>query len=119
MPGNLDLAGAAPLLCAGTTTHSPLRRRGAGKGKKVGVVGLGGLGHMGVKVPATLMFAAHAADPKVHACHHAAGAWSSTFSVGASQTTNKVAPVGLLQLWMLPGGYTTSSPWLCWPNSSW
>jgi uncharacterized zinc-type alcohol dehydrogenase-like protein len=49
VPGNLDLAGAAPLLCAGITTYSPLRRAGAGKGKKVGVVGLGGLGHMGVK----------------------------------------------------------------------
>jgi uncharacterized zinc-type alcohol dehydrogenase-like protein len=49
VPGNLDLAGAAPLLCAGITTWSPLRRSGAGQGKKVGVVGLGGLGHMGVK----------------------------------------------------------------------
>ena len=49
VPKNLDLAGAAPLLCAGITTYSPLRHWGAGKGKKVGVVGLGGLGHMGVK----------------------------------------------------------------------
>jgi uncharacterized zinc-type alcohol dehydrogenase-like protein len=49
VPGNLDLAGAAPLLCAGITTYSPLRHWGVGKGKKVGVVGLGGLGHMGVK----------------------------------------------------------------------
>ncbi len=49
IPTNLDLAGAAPLLCAGITTWSPLRRQGVGKGKKVGVVGLGGLGHMGVK----------------------------------------------------------------------
>jgi uncharacterized zinc-type alcohol dehydrogenase-like protein len=46
---NLDLAGAAPLLCAGITTYSPLRHWGVTKGKKVGVVGLGGLGHMGVK----------------------------------------------------------------------
>ena len=44
-----DLAGVAPLLCAGITTYSPLRRWGASKGKKVGVVGLGGLGHMAVK----------------------------------------------------------------------
>jgi uncharacterized zinc-type alcohol dehydrogenase-like protein len=50
VPANLDPAGAAPLLCAGITTYSPLRRQGAGKGKKVGVVGLGGLGHMGVKL---------------------------------------------------------------------
>ncbi|MGA7577099.1 MAG: NAD(P)-dependent alcohol dehydrogenase [Desulfobaccales bacterium] len=49
VPANLDPAGAAPLLCAGITTYSPLRRGGVTKGKKVGVVGLGGLGHMGVK----------------------------------------------------------------------
>jgi alcohol dehydrogenase (NADP+) len=49
VPSNLDLAGAAPLLCAGITTYSPLRHWGVGKGKKVGVVGLGGLGHMAVK----------------------------------------------------------------------
>lgn len=45
----LDLAAVAPLLCAGITTYSPLRHWGAGPGKKVGVVGLGGLGHMGLK----------------------------------------------------------------------
>jgi uncharacterized zinc-type alcohol dehydrogenase-like protein len=49
LPSNLNLAGAAPLLCAGITTYSPMRRWGVTKGKKVGVVGLGGLGHMGVK----------------------------------------------------------------------
>jgi alcohol dehydrogenase (NADP+) len=49
VPANLDLAGIAPLLCAGITTFSPMRRWGVIKGKKVGVVGLGGLGHMGVK----------------------------------------------------------------------
>ena len=49
VPANLDLAGAAPLLCAGITTFSPLHHWGVGKGKKVGIVGLGGLGHMGVK----------------------------------------------------------------------
>ena len=49
VPSNLDLAGAAPLLCAGITTYSPMRRWGVTKGKKVGVAGLGGLGHMGVK----------------------------------------------------------------------
>ncbi len=49
VPASLDPARAAPLLCAGITTYSPLRKWGAGKGKKVGVVGLGGLGHMGVK----------------------------------------------------------------------
>jgi uncharacterized zinc-type alcohol dehydrogenase-like protein len=50
VPSNLNLAGAAPLLCAGITTYSPMRHWGITKGKKVGVVGLGGLGHMGVKI---------------------------------------------------------------------
>jgi len=45
----LDLAGVAPLLCAGITTYSPLKRWNVGKGHKLAVVGLGGLGHMGVK----------------------------------------------------------------------
>src|SRR5579864_5957149 len=49
VPSNLNLAGAAPLLCAGITTYSPLHHWGVTKGKKVGIVGLGGLGHMGVK----------------------------------------------------------------------
>jgi alcohol dehydrogenase (NADP+) len=46
---NLDPAGTAPLLCAGITTYSPLRHWNVGAGQKVGVIGLGGLGHMGVK----------------------------------------------------------------------
>jgi len=49
VPGNLELSGVAPLLCAGITTYSPLRHWGVKAGMKVGVVGLGGLGHMGVK----------------------------------------------------------------------
>jgi len=49
MPANLNLAAAAPLLCAGITTYSPLRHWKVGPGQKVGIVGLGGLGHMGVK----------------------------------------------------------------------
>ncbi len=49
IPANLNLAGVAPLLCAGITTYSPLRHWKVGPGKKVGIVGLGGLGHMGVK----------------------------------------------------------------------
>jgi alcohol dehydrogenase (NADP+) len=49
VPSNLKPAGAAPLLCAGITTYSPMRRWGVDKGKKAGVVGLGGLGHMAVK----------------------------------------------------------------------
>ena len=50
VPSNLDLAGAAPLLCAGITTYSPLRHWGVTRGRKVGVVGLGGLGHMAAKL---------------------------------------------------------------------
>jgi uncharacterized zinc-type alcohol dehydrogenase-like protein len=54
VPANLDPAGAAPLLCAGITTYSPLKKWKIGKGTKAGVVGLGGLGHMGVKFAAAL-----------------------------------------------------------------
>lgn len=54
VPTNLDPAGTAPLLCAGITTYSPLRHWGVGKGSVVGVVGLGGLGHMGVKLAAAM-----------------------------------------------------------------
>ncbi len=50
VPGNLKLSGVAPLLCAGITTYSPMRHWCVSKGKKVGVVGLGGLGHVGVKI---------------------------------------------------------------------
>jgi uncharacterized zinc-type alcohol dehydrogenase-like protein len=50
IPPHLDPAGAAPLLCAGITTYSPLQHNNVGPGKRVGVVGLGGLGHMGVKL---------------------------------------------------------------------
>ncbi|MBT0727224.1 NAD(P)-dependent alcohol dehydrogenase [Rosenbergiella australiborealis] len=58
VPENLDPAGVAPLLCAGVTTYSPLRHWNVGPGQKVGIVGLGGLGHMGVKL-------AHAMGAKV------------------------------------------------------
>lgn len=54
MPDNLDLAAAAPLLCAGITTYSPLKRWNAGPGKKVGVVGIGGLGHMAIKLASAM-----------------------------------------------------------------
>ena len=50
VPDGMDPAAAAPLLCAGITTYSPLREWKAGPGKNVGVIGLGGLGHMGVKI---------------------------------------------------------------------
>lgn len=54
IPAALDPAKAAPLLCAGITTYSPLRHWGAGPGKRVAILGMGGLGHMGVKIAAAL-----------------------------------------------------------------
>jgi uncharacterized zinc-type alcohol dehydrogenase-like protein len=54
VPASLDLAASAPLLCAGITTYSPLRRWNTKKGDRVGVVGLGGLGHMAVKIAAAM-----------------------------------------------------------------
>jgi uncharacterized zinc-type alcohol dehydrogenase-like protein len=54
IPDGIDPAAAAPLLCAGITTYSPLRHWGAGPGKKVAVIGLGGLGHMAVKLAAAM-----------------------------------------------------------------
>lgn len=54
IPENLPLEGVAPLLCAGITTYSPLRHWKVGKGDKVGVLGLGGLGHMGVKLAVSM-----------------------------------------------------------------
>ncbi len=54
IPAGLDPAAAAPLLCAGITTYSPLREWRCGPGQRVGVVGLGGLGHMGVKLAASM-----------------------------------------------------------------
>jgi uncharacterized zinc-type alcohol dehydrogenase-like protein len=54
LPDSLDISRAAPLLCAGITTYSPLRKYGVGPGQKVGIAGLGGLGHMGVKFAVAL-----------------------------------------------------------------
>ena len=68
----LDPAGAAPLLCAGITTYSPLRKWGAGPGTKVGIVGLGGLGHMGVKFS------------------HAFGAHTVVFTTSASKVADGI-----------------------------
>ncbi|CEJ64173.1 Alcohol dehydrogenase [Citrobacter pasteurii] len=54
VPEGIDLRGAAPLLCAGITTWSPLRHWQVGQGSKVAVVGLGGLGHMAIKLAQAL-----------------------------------------------------------------
>ncbi|MBA4064823.1 MAG: hydroxyacid dehydrogenase [Isosphaera sp.] len=78
IPANLDLAGAAPLLCAGITTYSPLKRNGVGPGKKVGVVGLGGLGHMGVKL-------AHAMGARVVVFTTSPGKTEDALRLGADE----------------------------------
>ena len=78
VPAGLDPAGAAPLLCAGITTYSPLRQWGCKRGDRVGVIGLGGLGHMAVKLAASMgaevtvfsTSASKAADAKRLGAHH-------------------------------------------------
>jgi uncharacterized zinc-type alcohol dehydrogenase-like protein len=78
VPTNLDLSGVAPLMCAGITLYSPLKNWKAGPGKKVGIIGLGGLGHMGVKFAVALgaevtVFShspAKEADAKNMGAHH-------------------------------------------------
>ncbi len=54
IPDGMDLAGATPLLCAGITTYAPLKRYGVGAGSRVGVIGMGGLGHVAVKIAAAM-----------------------------------------------------------------
>jgi alcohol dehydrogenase (NADP+) len=70
IPKGMDLAATAPLLCAGITMYSPLRHWGAQAGKKVGIIGLGGLGHMGVKLA------------------HAMGATTVLFTTSASKVAD-------------------------------
>ena len=70
IPAGMDLAATAPLLCAGITLYSPLRHWQAGPGKKVGIIGLGGLGHMGVKLS------------------HAMGATTALFTTSASKVAD-------------------------------
>ena len=76
IPDSLPLDAAAPLLCAGITTYSPLKRFGAGPGKRVGVVGLGGLGHMAVKI-------AHAMGAEVTLITTSAGKRDDALALGA------------------------------------
>jgi alcohol dehydrogenase (NADP+) len=78
VPTNLSLAGVAPLLCAGITTYSPMRHWGVTKGKKVGIVGLGGLGHMGVKF-------AHALGAHVVVFTTSAGKKDDAIRLGADE----------------------------------
>ena len=77
IPEGLSLEEAAPLLCAGITTYSPLRTWGAGPGKKVAIIGLGGLGHMGVKH-------AHAMGADVTLISHSPGKKDDAMRLGAN-----------------------------------
>jgi uncharacterized zinc-type alcohol dehydrogenase-like protein len=76
VPANLDLAGVAPLMCAGITLYSPLKNWNAGPGKKVGIMGLGGLGHMGLKF-------AHALGAETTVFSHSPEKESDAQSMGA------------------------------------
>jgi uncharacterized zinc-type alcohol dehydrogenase-like protein len=76
IPANLDLAAVAPLLCAGITLYSPLKYWNAGPGKKIAVMGLGGLGHMGVKF-------AHAMGAEVTVLSHSPSKESDARKLGA------------------------------------
>jgi uncharacterized zinc-type alcohol dehydrogenase-like protein len=76
IPANLDLAAVAPLLCAGITLYSPLKYWNAGPGKKIAVMGLGGLGHMGVKF-------AHAMGAEVTVLSHSPNKESDARKLGA------------------------------------
>jgi uncharacterized zinc-type alcohol dehydrogenase-like protein len=76
IPENLDLPGVAPLMCAGITLYSPLKNWQAAPGKKVAVMGLGGLGHMGVKF-------AHALGAEVTVLSHSATKESDAKGMGA------------------------------------
>jgi alcohol dehydrogenase (NADP+) len=76
VPENLDPAAAAPLMCAGITLYSPLKEWGAGPGKNVGIIGLGGLGHMGVKF-------AHALGAHVTVLSHSESKRADALGMGA------------------------------------
>lgn len=81
IPDNLPLDAAAPLLCAGITLYSPLKHWNAGPGKKVGILGLGGLGHMGVKL-------AHAMEAEVVVLSHSASKIHDAQNLGADRFFN-------------------------------
>ena len=87
IPDNLSLDVAAPLMCAGITLYSPLRHWGAGPGVRVGIIGLGGLGHMGVKI-------AHAMGAEVTLISHSPHKEADALRLGADHfllSTNKHA----------------------------
>jgi len=85
VPKNLNLAATAPLLCAGITTYSPLRHYKVSKGEKVGIIGLGGLGHMGVKL-------AKAMGAHVVVFTHSPGKVKDALRLGADEVVNSTKP---------------------------
>lgn len=91
IPDNLPLEGVAPLLCAGITLYSPLKNWKAGPGKKVGVMGLGGLGHMGVKF-------AHALGAEVTVFSHTESKRADAIAMGADHFVVTRDPASLTPL---------------------
>lgn len=91
IPDGIELDKAAPLLCAGITTYSPLRHWGAGPGKHVAVLGLGGLGHMAVKI-------AHAMGAHVTVLSRSEGKRADSLKLGADQYVNTEDEGALKQL---------------------
>jgi uncharacterized zinc-type alcohol dehydrogenase-like protein len=91
IPEGLDLAGAAPLLCAGVTLYSPLRHWGASEKTTVGIIGLGGLGHMGVKF-------ASAMGATTTVFSHSANKRQDALRLGASHFVETSAPENLTAL---------------------
>ena len=91
IPDNLPLDGVAPLLCAGITLYSPLKNWKAGPGKKVGVMGLGGLGHMGVKF-------AHALGAEVTVFSHTESKRADALAMGADHFVVTKDPSNLAPL---------------------
>lgn len=92
IPANLPLQGVAPLLCAGITLYSPLKKWGAKPGMKIGIMGLGGLGHMGVKF-------AHAMGAEVTVFSHSPSKRDDALSMGADHfvATNDISALMLLR----------------------
>ncbi len=85
LPADLDMAAAAPLLCAGITVYSPLKNWGAGPGKRVAVIGLGGLGHMAVKFAAAF-------GAEVHVIGRSPGKLADATQFGASSYIDSSLP---------------------------
>ena len=116
VPEGIDAAAAAPLLCAGITTYAPLRHWGAGPGKKVAVVGLGGLGHMAVKI-------AHALGAEVTVLSQSLKKQEDGLRLGADDyyatsdpTTFESSPAASTSSSTRSAPASTSTPtWACWP----